>query len=120
MKNIEKKDTHHLCYTRKGWAKKYARKFRTDKYCIVTIPRDTLHAQIHQHLIEIPAPTEDGARNALKQLELLKSVRLAQHCDAIETRLEIIATTFDRSDPETAAALREQKRIVSELKNKPP
>ena len=58
---IEKKDSHHLCYTRKGWSKKYARKFRTDKYCIVMLPRDTIHAQIHQHLIEIPAPTEDGA-----------------------------------------------------------
>ena len=118
---IEKKDSHHLCYTRKGWSKKYARKFRTDKYCIVVLPRDTIHAQIHQHLIEIPAPTEDGARNALKQLEVLKSIRMAQHCDTIDTRLAIIASVFERSDPETAEALKEQRRIVSELlKDKPP
>lgn len=120
MFNEERKDSHHLCYTRKGWSKKYSRKFRTDKYCIVSIPRDSMHAYIHQHLVEIPPPTEDGARNAIKQLQLLKSIRLAQSCDTIETRLEIIATVFDRSDPETAEALREQKRIINELKNNPP
>lgn len=113
------RDTHHLCYQRRKWERGSLKKLRGYWYCKISIPRDTLHRVIHRELSEIPPPSEQGAKNALWQLEMLERFSAISVYDPIEQRLELLASLFDCSDQPTADGFREQIRIIREYKSPP-
>lgn len=109
-------DRHHLCWTRRKWGTGYLCQLRLHHYCIVAIPRDTLHRYIHSEMCFIPIPEQNSAKFALEHLGYLESVGAISDNDPIEKRLKVLAALFDCTDQKTADAFREQLRIVSAYK----
>ena len=112
-------DRHHLCWTRRSWGKGYTRSLRLHPYCVISLPRDTLHHYIHTKLRFIPVPKQSSAKFALAHLDLLEKIGAIHDTDSIEKRLKILAALFDCTDQPTADAFREQLRIVCKFKKSP-
>lgn len=113
-------DRHHLCWTRRKWeCNEWLRALRLYPYCVIMIPRDTLHRYIHSEMCYIPAPKPSSAKYALYQLELLEKANVLHEDDPIEKRLTLLAALFDCSDQPTADAFRKQLKIVREFNNPP-
>ena len=112
--NPSASDRHHLCWTKKQWDRGIYQAFRKHPYCIVVIPRDTLHRYIHYKIGQIPAPRFESVRLALARLEYLERLEVIRCDDSIERRLEVLASLFEYSDPDTAGAFKKQLRIVRE------
>ena len=117
--SIHARDRHHLCYQRNKWQRGNLRRLRDYWYCKVSIPRDTLHKEIHLALPDIPTPSDTSAKNALEQLEFLEKYSAISEYDSIERRLELLASLFDCSGQETADAFREQIKVIHEYKKNP-
>ena len=113
------RDRHHLCFQKNKWARGSLRALRDYWYCKVSIPRDTLHREIHLKVTTVPTPKESSAKSALEQLETLETFSAITEYDSIERRLELLASLFDCSDQETADAFREQLEVVREFKKSP-
>lgn len=109
-------DLHHLCYQRRHWNKGSAYDIRRLHYCIVPIPRSTLHRSIHEYIGDIPVPSESNAKTVLTQLRLLKHYGAIGDGDSVEKRLRVLIALFGRSgeDP-TADALKKQLEVVHEF-----
>lgn len=116
----EPMDKHHLLYTRHGWYKGETKKLRLHPYCIVSVPRDTLHGLIHRGVPEVPPPTELAARDAIEQLEMLKRYNAIGSLDDIEKRLMVLFALFECESPATADAIAEQLVIVRDFYSKLP
>lgn len=114
-----KNDRHHILFIRREWNRGWASQLRLYPYCIVDIPRDTLHRQIHGHLAYIPVPRGNSAQEALKHLRYLQEYGAIGPNDTIEKRLRVLIALFDCTEQPTADALRKQLEIVQEFK-KPP
>lgn len=112
-------DNHHLLYQRRHWTGEYTSALRRYWYCIVKIPKDTLHHQIHEFIGDIPKPKECNARDALDQLRALNAYGALKKSDPIELRLAVLASFFDCVDQPTADALRAQKEIVCKINKTP-
>ena len=110
-------DRHHLCWTKSQWERGIFQAFRLHPYCIVVIPRDTLHRYIHSKMNRVPVPRYDSVRLALARLEYLERIEAIRCDDSIEKRLEVLASLFDYSDPDTANAFRKQLKIVRGYKS---
>lgn len=113
-------DMHHLCWVRKRWSSSVAHKFRLHPYCIVSIPKNTLHWYIHQNMTHIPVPTDEVLRNALHRLEIMELVEEIRMDDQIEKRLQVLVNLFAESAPSTAEGFRTQLRLVHEFNQKSP
>ena len=113
-------DMHHLCWMRKRWGGDAARKFRYHPYCVVAIPKVTLHHYIHQKMSHIPVPTERVLREALMVLDAKRATGEIRMDDPIEQRLRVLATIFMNTAPETTEAFRQQLKIVREFNKKAP
>lgn len=105
-------DSHHLLYQRRHWDGEYTGALRRYWYCIVKIPKNDLHAKIHEFLGDIPRPKEINAKDALDQLRTLNAYGALKKSDPIELRLAVLASFFDCADQPTADALRAQREIV--------
>lgn len=93
---------------------------RRHHYCIVCIPKDTVHKHIHNSIPFIPPPREITAGSALEQLALLERFGGISQSDPIEKRLLVLAALFDCVDQATADAFRKQLEIVREFNKKAP
>lgn len=112
-------DHHHLCYTRSGWGATTVNGLRRHHYCIVLIPRKSLHRFIHDNLAYIPPPSKVNAMAALIQLKMLEEYGVISDNDTIEKRLEILAALFDCVEQPTADGFRRQLEIIHEFKKSP-
>lgn len=112
-------DRHHICWTRRSWNSGYVAQLRLHPYCIVLVPRDTLHHLIHTKMKCIPVPSNKSAKSVLFHLNLLINAGVIHYDDPIEKKLKILIALFDCIEQPTADAFREQLNIICEYKNNP-
>lgn len=91
---------------------------RKHPYCIILIPRDTLHRDIHEWVTDIPVPSQVNAARALMQLSIMEEQQVISYDDDFGFRLTVLASLFDSSEPATAEGLRKQFNILRAY-NKP-
>lgn len=118
--SIRTVDHHHLCWTRRSWNSGPLKDLRLHWYCIVLLPKNTLHRHIHLNMPGIPPPRWRSAKSALEQLGYLEKYDAISEFDSIEKRLRILAALFDCSDQPTADGFRKQLEIVQEFKKSSP
>ena len=109
-------DRHHLFYQRRHYSGVLS-ELRNFEYCIVPIPKNTLHSMIHEFIGDIPTPKPVNARDALKHLRMLYNYGAITNDDDIERRLVILIALFECVEPSTVNALRQQLSIVREYKS---
>lgn len=114
------KDNHHILYMRRNWDFAELKELRQFHYCIIAIPKDTLHRFIHENLSGVPAPSRLAALEALNQLRMLDKREALHDTDSIEKRLTILIALFECVAQPTADALKEQLDLVHRFYNKPP
>lgn len=105
---------------KKCWNRGILEVLRTYHYCVIPIPKCTLHRYIHENLRNIPAPSPIAAKGALEQLELLDKMGVLHDTDPIEKRLKLLAALFDCSAQPTADGIRKQLDIVRRFYTQPP
>lgn len=113
-------DRHHLCFIKKRWNSGSIYVLRQFHYCIMLIPKTTLHRFIHENMTHIPVPSELAAKGALEQLRYLEKYGAISDDDPIEKRLGLLAALFDCVAQPTADGFREQLAIVHKFYEKPP
>ena len=113
-------DSHHLCYTKRSWSGGALSEIRRFHYCIMQIPRNTLHREIHKEVGYIPVPKYQNAKDALAQLRILEERGAISDNDPLEKRLCILAFLFDCCDQPTADGFRKQLEVVRKFRYKPP
>lgn len=112
-------DKHHLFFIGRKYGNGYLCSLRQYWYCVIYIPRDTLHRYIHENLAMIPVPRPESARAALEQLKYLEKYNAIHDEDPIEKRLELLIALFECTEQRTADALKKQLNIVHEFYEKP-
>lgn len=105
-------DRHHIIYQRRHWNKGYAKALREHWYCVIPLPRRTLHQAIHENLCDIPVPNDELCRSAYFQITNLEKYGAIHETDPIELRLELLISCFDNGDSPTAEAFKKQLEIV--------
>ena len=118
--NNPNEDNHHLLYPRKVWNKGYCYALRTHKYCIVRIAKKTLHRGLHREVMKVPLPSEENARCALEQINMLWRYGAIHADDSIEKRLTLLIALFEYVEEPTAEALKRQLGIVQRFYDRPP
>ena len=118
-RNYKLEDSHHILYQKRHWGRSCLKELRDYNYCIIDIPRDTLHRQIHEWLGDIPAPSDYSAKEALRNIRLLEKQGAIDNSDPLEKRLKILIALFDCIEQPTADALKKQLDIVYEFYKKP-
>lgn len=113
-------DRHHLCFIKGKWATGSIYTLRQFHYCIMPIPKDTLHRYIHRNMTSIPVPREIAAKGALDQLRYLEKFGAISDDDPIEKRLMLLAALFDCIEQPTADGFRQQLELVHKFYAKPP
>lgn len=113
-------NTHHLCWPRKKWNKGYAKLIRSHWYFNVQIPADTLHAEIHWEIGEIPVPSAAAAKAAYEQIKALEKNGALHENDSIELRLSLLMALFECIAKPTANALRDQLYLIRRSSKKAP
>lgn len=111
---------HHLLWMRKMWNSGSLKNLRDFYYCIVSLPKDTVHKEIHERIACIPTPKPAYARYVLDRLRELDEIGSISDDDSVEKRLGVLLFYFDCIEPKTASALWEQLKIVREYNDKPP
>lgn len=109
------KDKHHIFFQKRCY-KGAVSSLRSYWYCVVSIPRDTLHRQIHEAVRNVPTPKPSSAREAVEELRTLYKYGGISEKDDIEKRLKVLAALFDCIEQPTADALRKQLSVVQEYK----
>ena len=90
--NTKRIDSHHLCWQRRMWRNGAVRELRSHPYCIVDMPKYTLHRYIHAKMSGIPVPKSINAKGALFQLELLERFGGISDNDSIENKPRLYAS----------------------------
>lgn len=109
---MKRMDRHHIFWCKKDYNKGWARRLRDHWYCVVKIPTDTIHHQIHHEMDCIPVPKVFSIKKAFEQLDMLEKYGAIHSDDDIEKRLKVLLALFDCIEPATADALRKQLDIV--------
>lgn len=121
-----RKNIHHLLYQRRHWSDggEWARKLRGHAYMQVSIPRDTLHCQIHKTIHDVPVPNEDVCEEVWQELERLKRAQLINcRADRADMRLGVliqILSEYGGNLEATIAVLRWQQQVVQKFYTKSP
>lgn len=113
------KDRHHLCFIARRWKTGYLAELRKFHYCIILIPRNSLHRLIHEYVGCVPPPSGRNAKDALEQLRMLERYGAISDDDSIEKRLEVLAALFDCCEQPTADAFRRQLEVAHRFYHKP-
>lgn len=116
---LKQTDRHHILWYKRDYSKGWAKRIRDHWYCVVEIPRDTLHRRIHYEVSHIPVPRAVSIKSALEQLETLDRFGGISRSDSIEKRVMVLHALFDISEPQTANALKKQLEVVREFKKAP-
>lgn len=109
-------DRHHILFIKKEWSRNGLGKLRLHPYCVVKIPRDSLHRYIHTHLAYIPTPRPATIQEVLYHLHYLEKAGAITMEDPIEKRLKVLVALFDCVEQPTADALEKQLNLVREFK----
>ena len=109
-------DRHHLLYQKRHY-NGILSELRNYEYCVVSIPKNTLHRQIHEYLGDIPAPRPASAREVLWELRVLYRYGGISDDDDIEKRLLVLISLFECVEQPTADALKKQLSIVQKYKS---
>lgn len=112
-------DKHHLLWQRRYWNNGYTKELRNYWYCVVDMPKDTLHPRIHESISHIPVPSGVSAREVLQSLRTLESYGIISENDCIVKRLAILIALFKFIEQPTVDALWKQLEVVRDYKNKP-
>ena len=120
VRNTTCLDRHHIFYQRRKYGYGCLASLRLFSYCIVPIPKNTLHYEIHQSLSHVPVPKEVSTQDALYQLRMLKRYGAIKDEDPIELRLKVLIALFECCDQPTADALKKQLDIVNKFYTQPP
>lgn len=112
-------DNHHICFPRTLWQKGVGIMLRQYWYCIVSIPRETLHQEIHHEVSDIPVPRNSSIMNVLEALNRLAEQGAIHKEDGIERRLQILIALFDCIEPKTTKALKKQLQVVERFYQSP-
>lgn len=115
----EKVDRHHLLWDKSSWNKGYCKALRSHWYFVVTIPRNTLHAQIHYGITRIPPPRGMMAKDVYEQVIMLESYGSLHKNDSIEKRLNLLIMLFSCAEEETANALRHELDLIRKYRKIP-
>lgn len=100
------RDFHHLLWPRHDWSSGAAYLLRNHKYFGMIIPRDTLHHDIHQHIINIPVPPQELCEDAFRRICFAKKRKLISiPSDTPDRRLNFLISLWQFTAPDTAAAL---------------
>ena len=83
-------DRHHLCFIKKRWNSGSIYALRQFHYCIMLIPKTTLHRFIHENMTHVPVPSELAAKGALEQLRYLEKYGAISDDDPLEKRLNLL------------------------------
>lgn len=110
-------DDHHIFYTRTAWIGMFPNKLRQHWYCIVKVPKTTVHHAIHQEVRYVPVPRDVNIMDALEHLDSLSYHGAISENDTVEKRLAVLINLFDCVEKPTADALRKQLEAIN--KNKP-
>lgn len=113
-------DRHHIFYQGRHYNCAELLQLRNHPYCVVPIPRDTLHREIHEFVGDIPKPSKINAKETLFQIEALEKAGSISLEDSLEKRLDLLAFFFDCVEQPTADALRKQLKIVCKFNQEPP
>lgn len=108
------KDRHHLLWYKRDYSKGWAKRLRDHWYCVIEIPRDTLHRKIHNRVEHIPVPRVQSIKFALYQLEVLERLGGIKKDDSIEKRLKVLMALFDCCEPATYRALEKQYEVCEQ------
>lgn len=108
-----------MLWQRRKWDYGDVKALREYQYCIIDIPAQTLHREIHEKVWQIPPPSQENARAVLWHLQYLEKYGGISAKDPIEKRLQVLIALFDCSEQQTADALRDQLKIVFESKKAP-
>ena len=114
------KDRHHLCFIARRWKTGYLAELRKFHYCIVLIPRDSLHRLIHENVGSIPPPSGANAKDALRHLRSLEKYGAISDSDPIEKRLKVLIALFDCCEQAKADEFRRQLGVVCKFYSDPP
>ncbi len=112
-------NNHHLLWMRKMWNSGSLRNLREFHYCIVSLPKDTIHKEIHEKVPFVPPPKPSYAKYVLEELKKLDDIGAISDDDKIEKRLGVLICYFDCIEQKTADALWEQLKIVREYNDEP-
>lgn len=113
-------DTHHIFFPRKSYTEDPWDILRNFYYCKITIPKYTIHDEIHETIPSIPPPDNFSAIRVLDGLLLLRKQGGIADDDPAEKRLKVLIALFDCSNQPTADALRQQLEIVQKYNKKSP
>ena len=108
-------DRHHIFFQKRHWTGILA-ELRKYEYCVVSIPKDTLHRQIHEYIGDIPTPRPASAREVLWELRVLYRYGGISDDDDIEKRLNVLISLFECIEQPTADGLKRQLSIVQKYK----
>lgn len=108
-------DRHHIFFQKRHWTGILA-ELRKYEYCVVSIPKDTLHRQIHEYIGDIPTPRPASAREVLWELRVLYRYGGISDDDDVEKRLNVLISLFECVEQPTADGLKRQLSIVQKYK----
>lgn len=112
-------DRHHILWQRAKWNRGALRQLRDYYYCIIMLPKETLHKYIHSRVSQIPVPREIVTKDVLAHLDYLTNAGAISDNDSIEKRLKVLIALFECIEEPTATALKKQLIAVREYKNSP-
>lgn len=106
-------NVHHILWQGRFWDTGWSKKLRTMDYLKVELPRDTLHASIHNQIADIPKPNGQQCKKAYWAiLDGLHDGTLSMDDDIVK-RIDFLLDVwpFDKC-PRTHLALRWQQDII--------
>lgn len=107
-------DRHHIFFQRRHYSGSLL-KLRLFPYCIVEVPRNTLHRRIHEYIGDIPCPSGETAEYVVKVLrEKLDGGEISMD-DRIDKRLKILISIMQDVEFQTVEALYKQLAIVKDF-----
>lgn len=109
-------DRHHIFWTRRSYSQHpWALKLRNHPYCIVLIPKNTLHREIHQNVVEVPLPSEMVCESTFKELNRLWDFGAITENDGIIKRLDLLIFIMKYAADDTVEVLQQQRDIASSV-----
>lgn len=110
------KNLHHILWQARHWNVGYSKALRNHEYMKKLIPKDTLHAQIHSEIADIPVPSPQACKRAIIEIEQRLKDGMISFDDTIEQRIDLLLDIWSFDDyPRTVMALRWQKELVAKF-----
>lgn len=114
-KKYRANDCHHIFWTRRSYGKSpWTQKLRSHPYCIVFIPKDTIHAAIHREMDGVPLPNDITCESVVRELNRLWAFGAIKDSDSLAFRIDLLVFMMKYVADDTVEALERQKNISLE------